>query len=154
MDKKLEEANHKFLGIGAEGVEHKFENGKYYPILPKFNEERGNMYWYFDAVDTKKWPDYWLARNQKNPFNYQIFIRMLEDKATAGKFDPTAYAPPSEATVKYTSSLDVMVKDYYVKIVAGAESLANFNKFIANWESSGGKDVEKAFNDWYRAAKK
>lgn len=154
MDIKLEENNHKYIGIGREGIEHKVENGKYYPIQPKFNELRSNAYWYPDGVDTVKWPEYWLARNMKNEYNHKIFMRMMEDKPAAGVFDPTAYAPPMDGSVKYTSSLDQMRKDYFVKIVAGAESLVNHGKFVANWENAGGKEVEKELNDWYRTAKK
>ncbi|MBO9596714.1 MAG: extracellular solute-binding protein [Cohnella sp.] len=154
IDKKLELDTFKYIGIGKEGVEYKFENGQYYPILPKFNEQRTNIWWYLDAVDTKNWPDYWLARNRKNPLSNAVFTEIQKDKATAGKFDPTSYFPPGPAGIKYVQSLDAMNKEYYIKVIAGAENISSFDKYVSSWDNAGGKELTAEMNELYRNATK
>ena len=66
MDAKLEPDTFKNLVIGEEGKHHEVKDGKYYPILPIFNDERNKAINFLSGVDENVYETYWQARVRKD----------------------------------------------------------------------------------------
>ena len=56
---------------------------------------------------------------------------------------------PNEVVSKYQQTLSKMADDYFLKVIAGAESLDTFDDFVQRWKSSGGDAVTEEINKWY-----
>lgn len=155
MDLKVQPDLFKSLAIGEENVDYKKEaDGSLVPILPKFNEDRGNADWFMTSTDAKAYQDLWLLRVKKDPVIYQTFEEIQKQKTYAVS-DPTVNAPPTlETLAKNTQKLTKLENDYILKAIAGAEKLENYDKFITQWKNEGGEATEKEVNEWYSSAKK
>ena len=152
-DAKLQEDTHKYIAIGQEGTHYNIKDGKYLPILPAFEKDRNNSSWYLTGIDEQKYPIYWQARVRKNEYQSAAFDQIMKPIATAGKTDPLAWAPVMNSVSKYNTSLSTLEKDTYVKIIAG-EGTKGYDEYLKNWNTSGGEEVKKEVNDWYKASKK
>ncbi|RTE09130.1 extracellular solute-binding protein [Paenibacillus whitsoniae] len=154
LDLKLDKDIFKEAAIGKEGVHHKFENGNYFPILPKFNDEYNNASSFLTGVDEKNYPIYWQARVRKDPILTDAFTKNQEAAKGNIVIDPLSFAPPLEAIGKYNLKLQKLMEDTFLKFITGAEPLENYDKFVAQWKSEGGDEMTKAANEWYAANKK
>lgn len=154
MDLKVQPELFKLLAIGQENVHFKKEaDGKDYPILPIFNDERGNADMYLTSSDIKAYREYWLLRVRKVKIQGEYFDEMQKQVPTA-KVSPLNYAPPLEAAGTYSQKLGKMENDFFIKIIAGAESLDNYDKFVQQWRAEGGDAMLKEYNEWYSKNKK
>ncbi|WP_438448145.1 extracellular solute-binding protein [Gorillibacterium sp. sgz5001074] len=48
--------------------------------------------------------------------------------------------------------LDKLVRETYSKIIYGQAPIDEFDKMVQSWKSSGGDQITKEVNDWYKAA--
>lgn len=154
IDAKLKPETFKELAIGQEGVHHEVKDGKYFPILPKFNDDMNNGSVFMTGVDEKNYPTYWQARVRKDPVlqsYYETFQKHAE-----GHFvmDPMSFAPPIDAVSKNKQKLIKLLDDSVLKFISGTEPVANYGKFLDQWKAEGGADMVKAANDWYKTAPK
>lgn len=154
LDLKLEKDIFKGSTIGEEGVHHKLENGNYVPILPKFNDDLNNGSGFLTGVDEKNYPIYWQARVRKDPILTNAYTTIQDNAKGSIKIDPIAFAPPIDAISKNAQKLNKLMEDTFIKFIAGAEPLDNYDKFLAQWKADGGADMIKAANDWYATSKK
>ncbi|MGO4494942.1 ABC transporter substrate-binding protein [Paenibacillus sp. 2RAB27] len=154
LDLKLDKDIFKEAAIGKEGVHYKLENGNYFPILPKFNDEYNNASTFLTGVDEKNYPTYWQARVRKDPILTDSFTKIQEAAKGNIVLDPLAFAPPLEAIGKYNLKLQKLMEDTFLKYITGAEPLENYDKFVAQWKADGGEEMTKAANEWYAANKK
>ncbi|TMV46887.1 extracellular solute-binding protein [Paenibacillus mesophilus] len=154
LDLKLDKDIFKGLTIGQEGVHHKMENGNYVPILPKFNDDLNNGSGFLTGVDEKNYPIYWQARVRKDPVLTDAYTKIQENAKGSTVIDPLAFAPPIDAIAKNAQKLNKFMEDTFIKYIAGAEPLDNYDKFLAQWKADGGADMIKAANDWYATTKK
>ncbi len=139
-----------YLTLGVEGKHFKRENNEYIPIMPIFNEERFWSYWYLNSIDEENYPSMWLARVRKSPEMWDIFEKVSLKCADIGKADPLGYMPPNADVAKYAQSLNKMCNDYYLKVIAGAESADTLKSFQAQWDAAGGKAMTEEVNKWYK----
>lgn len=154
MDAKLEMDTFTFLTMGEKGKTFNEENGVYSPIMPAFTEQRGNAYWFLDGIQEVKYADMWLARLRRTPTLFEAFSAINKDFDKYAKKNPVAFMPPIEVVGKNQASLTQKETDYFIKLLLGGESIDNFDKFIKDWDASGGSEVVKAVNEWYKTAKK
>jgi putative aldouronate transport system substrate-binding protein len=154
LDLKLDKDIHKGAAIGIEGVHHKVENGQYFPILPKFNDEYNNASGFLTGTDEKNYPLYWQARVRKDPVLTDAFNKIQDNAKGSVVLDPLAFAPPLDPIAKNSLKLQKFMEDSFIKFVTGAEPLANYDKFLAQWKADGGDEMTKAANEWYAANKK
>ncbi|WP_409346375.1 extracellular solute-binding protein [Paenibacillus sp. MBLB4367] len=154
MDMKLQPDIFKELAIGKEGVHHTFKDGKYFPILPIFNDERNNGSAYLTGVDEKNYPTYWQARSRKDENVAAYFDKFQENAKGIIVLDPLAKAPQLEGISKNVQKLNKLQEDTFTKFITGAEPIENYDKFLQQWKSSGGDEMIKAANDWYKTAAK
>lgn len=149
INMKLDEDLFKELVIGVEGVHHRVEDGKYYPILPIFNDEYNNASYFLTGVDERVYGTYWQARVRKDPILQGYYDELQE--LVQGKFviDPLSNAPPIESIAKYNQVLTKFSDDTFLKYIAGAESLDTFDSYLAKWRADGGEQMVKDANEWY-----
>lgn len=154
MNLKVQPELFKTLSIGDDNVHYKKEaDGKLFPILPKFNDDRGNSDWFQTATDTKAYADLWLIRVRKDPNLYQAFEE-IQKSISVAKRDPLHFAPPLPAFSANSQKLYKMENDYMIKVIAGAEKIDGYDKFLQQWKAQGGEEVIKEVNEWYAKQKK
>ncbi|OPA72964.1 ABC transporter substrate-binding protein [Paenibacillus selenitireducens] len=153
LNAKLEPETFKGLAIGQEGVHHEVKDGKYYPILPKFNEDLGNASAFITGVDEEKYPIYWQARVRKDPVLQNYFETFQKNAEGIIVIDPMSLAPPIDAVSKNTLKLKTLLDDNVLKFISGAEPLENYDTFLQQWRAEGGADMVKAANEWYQTKK-
>ncbi|MCJ8012237.1 extracellular solute-binding protein [Paenibacillus sp. KQZ6P-2] len=154
LDLKMGEEIFKGNALGIEGTHYKVEDGKYYPILPKFNEEWNNGSAFLTGVDETNYPTYWEARVRKNKY-VQTYYETYQSNAKDILFgDALITAPPIPNVSKNVQKLQKMAEDTFIKYISGAEPLSGYDKFVEQWKADGGSDMIKAANDWYQSSKK
>jgi putative aldouronate transport system substrate-binding protein len=154
LDMKVQPELFKSLAIGEENVHYKKdESGKLFPILPKFNDERGNADWFLTSTDAKSYEELWLLRVRKDPVLYATFEE-IQKQVPISRKDPTLLAPPLPVVGNNMQKLDKLENDYIIKVIAGAEKLSGYDNFVQQWKSQGGNEVIQALSDWYDKSKK
>ncbi len=149
LNTKLEEDIFKELVIGKEGVHHRVEDGKYYPILPQFNDELNNASYFLTGVDERVYSSYWQARVRKDPVLQSYYEKYQELVKDIMLIDPLSNAAPIESVSKNNQVLHKFTDDTFLKYIAGAESLDNFDSYLAKWRADGGEQMVKDANEWY-----
>lgn len=153
LNAKMEKETFKTLAIGDEGVHHESKDGKFFPILPKFNEDLTNGSSFMTGVDENTYPTYWQARVRKDPVLQKFFEEYQKNADGAMVEDPMSFAPPIEAISKNKQKLTKLLDDNIIKIISGAEPVANYDKLLEQWKAEGGAETIKAANDWYASKK-
>jgi len=153
MNVKLEEELFKELVIGQEGVHHKVEDGKYFPILPKFDEELNNASFFLTGVDESVYSTYWQARVRKDPILFNYFEEL--QRLAEGRFviDPMSNAPPIASVSENSQKLSKFSNDTYLQFIAGTASLDTFDSYLAQWKADGGEAMTKDANEWFSTTK-
>jgi putative aldouronate transport system substrate-binding protein len=154
MDTKMKEDVFRSFTIGQENVHFTKKDGAYYPILPKFFDERNNSSWYLTGSNEKVYPVYWQARVRKDINLQTVFEQIQKDSAPVGKIDALAFAPPIPSISKNSIKLSKIETDFYIKVIAGTEKVDGYEKFLQDWKSQGGADCIKDANEWFKTAKK
>lgn len=54
---------------------------------------------------------------------------------------------------RYISELEKMEKEAYISIITGNKPLSYFDEFVEKWKKSGGEQLVKEANDWYKTIK-
>lgn len=154
VNAKLETETFKGLAIGQQGVHHEVKDGKYYPILPKFNDDLNNGSVFMTGVDEKNYPTYWQARVRKDPVLQSYYEAFQKNAEGSTVVDPMSFAPPIDAISKNKQKLTKLLDDNVIKFISGSEPIANYDKFLQQWKSEGGADTIKAANEWFKSKSK
>lgn len=146
LDEKVFES----LVNGKEGEDYTVKDGKRYPILPKFDQERGNMWAYFPVQDGKAYYPLWQVRTRKQAEYSEIFESMAATNDQYKVENVLAFAPPfskASQTVK-------IVNDYIIqevtKFISGARPISEFDKYVEEVKSKGADEVLAEYNAWYQ----
>ena len=149
IDAKLDADVFRNLAIGEEGVHFEIRDGAYYPINPKFSDERALANDFLSGIDEFNYFDYWLARVRKDERIYQKYLDSnAETVLAAAHKNPEADAPVMTAS-KYKTTLDTIVNDFALGVITGADSIDNYDSFLAKWKANGGEEWENELNEWY-----
>lgn len=152
LEMKVQPELFNLMANGEEGVHYDFdEEGKRYPILPIFDEERGNADWFMTSTRISDYEEQWLVRVRKDETLYQAFMEM-QDQMEWAVADPLLSAPPLPALATNSLKLNQFATDSVIKFIAGAESLANYDKFLNEYKNMGGAEVIAEVNEWYQSA--
>jgi putative aldouronate transport system substrate-binding protein len=54
---------------------------------------------------------------------------------------------------RFSAELEKMEKEAYISIITGNKPLSHFDEFAEKWKKSGGEQLEKEANDWYKTFK-
>ncbi|WP_139994201.1 extracellular solute-binding protein [Paenibacillus paridis] len=155
LDTKLKKDIFIKLAIGEEGVHHEVKDGKYYPILPKFNDDLTNASSYMTGVNEYDYPAYWQARVRKDPV-LQSYYEAFQENAAKGNIvvDPMSIAPPIDAVSKNKQKLTKLLDDTVLMYIAGAQSIDSYDTFLTQWMAEGGAESVKEANEWYQTISK
>lgn len=148
LDLKVQPELFKKLAIGVEGTHFTKNGDRMEPILPKFTDERNNADWFITSTDQEAYANYWLLRTRKDPILSKTFDAMQVQLEYAQK-EATTLAPPLETNAKYNQKLLILEKDYQLKVIAGAESVDNYDTFLATWKAEGGEACTVEYNEWF-----
>ncbi len=155
IDIKLNPDNFKKIVLGDEGVHYTVKDNQYWPILPKFFDERneGNDY------TTGRLSNYWTlwtcrAKKDLNQWNSWQFMNQNDDIKKVNIVSEVAKAPAFPETSKNAQSLNQLLLDKCVKIIAGSDTVDSFDTFLKDWRAAGGDAMVKEYNDWWATFKK
>ena len=153
MNAYLEEDNFREICIGEEGVHYTIdENGEYWPISPTFFDERSlaNNY---DVSRLPIYSEYWMCRAKKDERQWNCWqaLNRNEEVTDQNVVSPASGAPVFPETSKNKQSLDQMVLDQQIKIIAGSETVDSWDAFVEEWMAAGGEAMTQEYNDWYAA---
>ncbi len=153
LNAKMEPETFKGIALGKEGVHHDVKDGKYYPILPIFNDELNNASSFLTGVDEEKYPIYWQARVRKDPILQAHFEAFQKNAEGIIVVDPMSTAPPIEAVSKNLLKLTTMLDDNVLQFISGAKPIDAYDQFLAQWRAEGGADMVNAANEWFQSTK-
>ncbi len=150
VNAKLEPETFKNLAIGEEGVHFEIKDGEYYPIAPKFYDERSISNDFLTGVDEKNYQKYWLARVRKDDRIYNAYQQLnTGDKILSmARKSPLSDAPIFDAQQNETV-LKGLVTDYSIQVISGAASIDDYDAFLKEWKANGGEALTKEVNEWY-----
>lgn len=152
MDKKLDDDIFKEFTIGDEGVHYEVKDGSYYPILPKFFDERNISSMYLTGIDEQKYPKYWQARIRKDERIYDAWYYLNHDPSYTDnmKVSTLASAPYIEGYDDVIQKLGSDNSDFVVKTIAGTGDIKQaLSDYVKTWKANGGKKMTEAVNKWY-----
>lgn len=61
--------------------------------------------------------------------------------------------PPTPTMTEKQSTLKSLETEMFVKLIMGAASIDEFDKFVTDWNKLGGADMTKEVNEWYASVK-
>ncbi|TLS51804.1 extracellular solute-binding protein [Paenibacillus antri] len=136
--------------LGEEGTHFEINNGKYFPILPAFDELK-NSKQFTGAPKAGSEYKLWQARARKTPEMAASFEQM---NANVTKdwihIDYTGYATSLAEAQKYQTSLNNMETEFLVKAVVETGDLKKaYDDFVAEYDKQGGTELTAAINKWY-----
>jgi len=153
LNAKMEPETFKGIALGKEGVHYEVKDGKYYPILPIFNDELSNASSFLTGVDEEKYPMYWQARVRKDPTLQAHFEAYQKNAEGIIVVDPMSTAPPIEAVSKNLLKLTNMLSDNVLQFISGAKPIDTYDQFLAQWRAEGGAEMVAAANEWFQSKK-
>lgn len=149
---RLDYDNYWIYNVGYEGTHYyKTEDGVPHPIQPAFSECFTNAHEFQIGRNQYAHPVSWMCRVQKTDDQWHTFYE-ANTKVAAYPFEgnPLAFAN-FDAYAEYSSALDVLCKDYFMQVIAGAEELDTYADFVDEWEASGGIALMEGATEWYKA---
>lgn len=150
MNRKLDEDVFTYVTLGT--LDETFtidESGKYWPIMPIFNEVRNNAWWYLNSFDMTCYGEMWMARTRRTKAVGEIYdgLNANEDKFAVS--NPVDLCPLLTDVAENKASLATMVKDYVLQVIVGVKDVADHDAFVAQWLENGGQASKDAYNGWY-----
>lgn len=152
IDWRLDDDNFRMMYTGYEGVHWEYNaEGAPTPIQPTFGNEMMYSDKYCIGFHETIQPVCWLARVQKTPGNWELFLELNLDILDAGlNANPLAFAS-FPALSEYNASLGALLSDYCLQVIAGTETLDGYDAFVTRWEEAGGLEMEAGFTEWAAA---
>jgi len=142
-----------FLNFGVEGTHFTYdEKGNMVPINPIFSQERGNSYWYCNAMDMAAYQKDWPARIRKSEAQYHSWehVTLNAQNNTPEIFvdNPFKFMPAKESYSKYNSGLHTLLNDFVVQVITGAKQISNLEDLQKDWSASKGEEVRNDLQNW------
>ncbi|RCX13494.1 carbohydrate ABC transporter substrate-binding protein (CUT1 family) [Anaerobacterium chartisolvens] len=82
-----------------------------------------------------------------------VFRNMVQYRENNQLLSEKFVGAPTKTITEKKTTLDKMEKEVFVKIIMGAASINEFDKFVADWNKLGGADMTKEVNEWYDSVK-
>ncbi|MDR6550180.1 extracellular solute-binding protein [Paenibacillus qinlingensis] len=130
----------KFLTYGIEGQDYKVDNGQIVQTPEQSNNIPWRTLYFFGDTDPS-----FTARLKVKGFlpYYEPLLKFKQNR------DETAYAPSIEAFDSKFTELRNYSEENALKFIMGKRDLAEFDKFVQEFNAKGGKVAIDAMNDWY-----
>lgn len=135
-----------WLNFGAEGTHFTYdEDGSMAPINPIFSDERGNSYWYCNAMDMAAYQKDWPARIRKSEGQYHawanVTIKAQQETPEIFVDNPFKFMPAYDNYSKYNTALHTLLSDFVVQVMTGAKTPDDLEAFQKDWAANYGEDV-------------
>ncbi len=149
---RLQEDVYWMFNDGYEGTHYYFDENHYpIPIQPIFNDDMKNGDKYQIGRNQYVHPFSWMARVHKTQVQWDAFYDANSKAAYYGfEGKPLTFASFPEYA-EYYGALNTLCNDYFKQVIAGTESIDSYDDFVAEWEASGGVELEAAATEWYHA---
>lgn len=151
MELKLNPDTFENMTIGIEGTHYTVdENGERWPILPTFTDERGESVNYYTGRPAIQYAEYWMLRVKKRADIWEAWSYMNLDPAFTAHtvVSPVGYAPTFESS-EDISSLNTLLSDMCLKIIAGDSTTEDYADFLTEWMNEGGQRMIEEYNAWW-----
>ena len=151
----LQVQNQEYLSLGEEKVHWYYdENGKYTPINPIFSTERGNSYWYNDALNVYDWKVQWPTRIRKSAAQWAAFeaVTINADTSTIVK-NEFKFMPSTEAYAENNSVLFKNLEDFILQVMSGTRTIDDLPTFQKEWANNEGEAVRTELQEYYNGHK-
>ena len=122
--------------------------------IPEIRTRKILIWWFLVATREFDYPKYFeLGPKSNHPIVYW-FYKELQKNLEYAIPDPTTFVlPRPEAEGKYRNSLNQLERDFYIKVIFGADSMDNYDKFVKLWLSEGGQQMIDEMNEAYKKIK-
>lgn len=155
IDKKLDKEVFKDMFVGVEGVHHEVKDGEYYPIQPKFTDERNEAAKYRTGILKEDYAKYLRARRRQDEvvFKYwkELNQEMPEDDIVTDYIGLVPYLPV------YTSECQVFsafAAENYINFAAGTNPLSKYDEFVDKCNDKKLDVMTDEINGWYTEFRK
>ena len=151
----LQVQNQEYLSLGEEKVHWYYdENGKYTPINPIFSTERGNSYWYNDALNVYDWKVQWPTRIRKSDAQWAAFeaVTINADTSIIVK-NEFKFMPSTEAYAENNSVLFKNLQDFILQVMSGTRTIDDLPTFQKEWANNEGEAVRTELQEYYNGHK-
>jgi putative aldouronate transport system substrate-binding protein len=133
--------NQLYLNFGVEGTHFTYDGeGNMEPINPIFGTERGNSYWYCNAMDMAAYQKDWPARIRKSEAQWQCWkgTTLITAKERPEIFidNPFKFMSAEANYSKFNASLHTALNDYVVQVICGSKSMADISDLQKNLAAS------------------
>ena len=136
---------------GQENVDYKIENSERIPILPDFDQNRGNMYALFPVQNGETYVDLWKLRTKKTPEAGMFFQQVFDEAGDYLEVNPIGFAPSFDGISDKVKVVQEYALQEATKFIAGARSLDEFDAFVEEMKAKGADEIVEAYNQWYKA---
>ena len=121
-----------YLNFGIEGTHFTYDaDGNMTPNNPLFANERGNSYWYCNAMDMAKYQKDWPARIRKSEAQWQCWkgttIATVNSRDHVFVDNPFKFMTAQENYSKFNSALHTSLNDFVVQVICGSKTVDNIN---------------------------
>lgn len=149
-DKKLDPDLFRRFTIGEEGKTYELKDGKYFPILPLFDEQHGLADKYLNGT-REEYGDYWLCRTRKSEAQNKLYSVIDYDIDKIAIMNPIDFMPPNDVYDQYYSGVNIDIKTILVKtLFQDASARSSLDDAIATWNNNNGSEITQAVNEWYQ----
>ena len=148
-DKKLDEDFFRTMVLGVEGETYTIKDGKYYPILPTFDEQKGLSDKFMNGTREADYSEYWLCRTRKTEAQDKMFSRTNFLVESAGIKSPISVMPPNETFDNYFSGASTEVRNVLITSLFSTDNRMSVEDVKAIFEANNGKEITNSVNEWY-----
>jgi putative aldouronate transport system substrate-binding protein len=93
-------------------------------------------------------PKYWVQ------YSFMKTMEVVEGYIAGDNYRDSLYGgPPTQTMVEKQAILDKLELETFTKIIMGAVSPDEFDKFVSQWKQLGGDQITAEVNEWYASAK-
>lgn len=97
-------------------------------------------------IETKD-PKYWVQ------YSFMKTMEVVDGYIAGNHYKASLYGgPPTMTMVQKQAILDKLELETFTKIIMGAASIDEFDKFVAQWKQLGGDQITAEVNEWYAAS--
>lgn len=150
MNRKLDEDVFTYVTLGTKDENFTVdEEGKYWPIMPIFNEVRNNAWWYLNSFDMTIYGDMWMARTRRTKAVGDIYDGLNKNAELYAVSNPIDLCPLLKDVAENKASLQTMIHDYVLQVIVGVKEIKDHDEFVNSWMAAGGQISKDAYNGWF-----
>lgn len=150
IDRYLEPETFVQIIHGEEGVDYEVVDNVKRPILPTFDENRGNMSQLFPVQDGEAYYDLWKLRTRKTESYESVVNTIFETGDPYLEWNILAFAPAFSDITSEAKDVNEHAFQESTKFIVNARPLSEFDAFVEEMNSFGAQVVLETYNEWYK----